>query len=447
MAKHDYDLLVVGSGSGGLSAAKTARDMGKRVAIAEKNKVGGTCVNRGCIPTKLMVYAGEFAKSQKIAGDYGWAGSDRTFDWQRFKQAMDSHVEAIRESQIEGLEGIDLLRGQAEFVDKHTLTVDGEKITAEFVLLAVGARPKMPDLPGIEYALDSKDIFELEALPESWVVVGGGYIGVELAQVLRCYGCEVTVVDSKPHVLDGFDAQVQKRVRQILEDDGIKVVDQARLKEIEKTDDGFTVILESNTTESTTESAQRVICALGRSANVETLNLDAVGVTTQKGKIVVDEYKRTEAQNVFAVGDCTDTIMLTPVAIAEGKAAVETIFGEPTKVDYRWVPSAVYMHPEVAMVGPTEETAAEQGLDFEKVCSTFTPLKYGMAKSDSMEAFMKLLVEPKSQQIISLHLVAPGAADMIQMLVPALKKGLTLEELNETIPVHPSTGEELFGMG
>ena len=442
-ARYDYDLVVVGSGSGGLSAARTARDMGKRVAIAERKQVGGTCVNRGCIPTKLMTYAADFGKSDKIAGDYGWSGEQRTFDWQKFKQAMDSHVLSIRESQIEGLEGIELIRGEAAFVDEHTLSVAGKQISGEFVLLSVGARPKMPDLPGMEYALDSRDIFDLEELPESLVVVGGGYIGVELAQVFCYYGCKVTVVDSKPHVLDGFDAQVQKRVRQILEDDGIKVVDNARLKEIEKVDGGFEVTLDDGTT----ESAARVICALGRSANIETLNLDAVGVTTQKGKIVVDDFKRTEVDNVFAVGDCTDTIMLTPVAIAEGKAAVKTMFGEAKQIGYRWVPSAVYMHPEVAMVGPTTEEAEAQELDFKTVCSTFTPLKYGMAKSDSLEAFIKLLVESSSQKIISVHLVAPRAADMVQMLVPALKKGLTLDELKETIPVHPSTGEELFCVG
>ena len=439
-AAYDYDLVVVGSGSGGLSAAKTAKDLGKRVAIAEKNKVGGTCVNRGCIPTKLMIYAAEFAKSQQIASDYGWSKCDQTFDWQTFKRAMDGHVQSVRESQVEGLEGIDLLRGQAKFIDAHTLEIDGEPVSTEFVLLAVGAKPKMPDIPGIEYALDSRDVFDLEEMPRSWVVVGGGYIGVELAQVFHCYGCEVTVVDSKPHVLDGFDGDVQKRVRQILEDDGIKVVDSARLKEIEKAENGFKVTLDNDTT----ENADQVLCALGRSANIETLNLEAIALQTSKGKIVVDNQKRTNVQTIFAIGDCTDTILLTPVAIAEGEAAVKTMFQAPEQVDYRWVPSAVFMHPEVSMVGPTEAEAKKQKIEFEQVCSTFTPLKYGMAKSDSMEAFIKLLVEPNSQKIISLHLVAPRAADMIQMLVPALKQGLTLSELNDTIPVHPSTGEELF---
>ena len=438
--KYDYDLIVVGSGSGGLSAAKTARDLGKRVAIAEKQHVGGTCVNRGCIPTKLMVYAAEFAISAQIESDYGWSVQQREFDWSKFRQAMNSHVQSIRKSQIEGLEGIDLLRGQAEFTDEHTMSIDGNSISGEFVLLSVGARPKMPDLPGIEYALDSRDVFDLETLPKLLTIVGGGYIGVELAQVFHYYGCKVKIVDSKPHVLDGFDEQLQKRVRKTLEDDGIKVVDGARLKEIEKTDDGFSVTLDNDTT----EEATQVICALGREANIDTLNLDAVSVTTNKGKIVVDEYKRTEADNIFAVGDCTDTVLLTPVAIAEGEAAVKTMFGNAQKVDYRWIPSAVYIHPEVASVGPTEEEAKEQNIRFETRCTSFTPLKYGMAESKSIEAFIKLLVNPDTKEIISLHLLAPRAADMTQMLVPALKKGLTLEELQETIPVHPSTGEELF---
>ena len=439
-AKYDYDLLVVGSGSGGLAAAKRARNLGKRVAIAEKNVVGGTCVNRGCVPTKLMVYAAEFAKHQKIESDYGWSSASQQFDWQTFKHSMDSHVSAIRDSQIENLEGVELLRGQAEFVDAHTLTINGEKISAEFVLLSVGAKPKIPDLPGIEHALDSKDIFDLEELPQTLIVVGGGYIGVELAQVFRCYGLAVTVVDSNPHVLDGFDGEVQERVRTILEDDGIKVVDNAKLKEIEKAENGFKVVLDNDTT----EGAEQIICALGRSANIETLKLDAVSVKTNKGKIVVDDYKRTAQSNIFAVGDCTDTIMLTPVAKAEGEAAVETMFGKPTAIDYRWVPSAVYMHPEVAMVGPTAEEAEEQGIKFESESSTFTPLKYAMAKSDTMQAFIKYMVEPETQRIISLHLIAPRAADIVQMLVPALKKGLTLSELKETISVHPTTGEELF---
>ena len=439
--KYDYDLVVIGSGSGGLAAARHAKKLGKRVAIAEKNVIGGTCVNRGCIPTKLMIYAAEFAKSQQMAGDYGWSACDRQFDWKTFKQAMDSHINTIRESQIDGLEGIDILRGQAKFVDAHTLKVDEQQVSTQFILLAVGARPNMPDTPGIEYAVDSKDVFELEELAASFVIVGGGYIGVELAQVFRYYGREVTIVDTHPYLLDGFDEDVQAQVKKILEKDGVKVIDKARLKEIEKVENGFKAILEGQTL---TPVANQVMCALGRKANIETLNLQAVKVTTQKGKIVVDEYKRTQESTVFAVGDCTDTIMLTPVAKAEGEAAVDTMFGEPKQIDYRWVPSAVFMQPEVAQVGPTEAEANEQGLNVEVLRSTFTPLKNAMASVASVDALIKLIVDKESQQILGVHLVAPRAADLIQMLVPALKKGLTLNELRETISIHPSTGEELF---
>ena len=448
MPSYDYELVVIGAGSGGLAAAKRAAKLGKKVAIADKGHLGGTCVNRGCIPTKLMICAAEFAKQQSLASDYGWANqkrqSDRTFDWASFRQKMNSHVQSLREMQAENLAdtGVDILRGQVEFAGAHTLKLNDRKITAQYVLIAVGSRPKLPDIEGIDYALDSRDVFDLESLPKSLLIVGGGYIGVELAQVMRYYGCEVTVVDSQPHVLDGFDCDVQKRVKQILIDDGIKVIDNARLEKIEQTGSGLTATLENGKQ----VEADKVLCALGRTANIDTLNLEAVGVTAHKGKIVVDEHKRTKEENVFAVGDCTDTIMLTPVAIAEGEAAVETMFGgKATEINYRWVPSAVFLHPEVAMVGPTEEEAKEQGEDFEVVSTTFTPLRYAFS-AEPLEATIKLIVRPSDQQILGVHMVAPRAADLVQTLVPALKKGLSVNELREIIPIHPSTGEEIFSL-
>lgn len=447
-SEYDYELVVIGAGSGGLAAAKRAAKLGKKVAIAEKNHLGGTCVNRGCIPTKLMIYAAEFAKQQRLANDYGWANqkrqSDRTFDWASFKQKMDSHVLLLRETQAENLEdiGIDVLRGQVEFANAHTLRLNDRKITAQFVLIAVGSRPKMPDIEGINYAMDSRDVFDLESLPKSLLIVGGGYIGVELAQVMRYYGCEVTVVDSQPHVLDGFDCDVQKRVKQILVNDGIKVIDSARLEKIEQAGSSLWATLENRKK----VEADKVLCALGRSANIDTLNLEAVGVTTHKGKIVVDAHKRTQEESIFAVGDCTDTVMLTPVAIAEGKAAVETMFGNrEMKVSYRWVPSAVFLHPEVAMVGPTEQEAKAQGEDFEVVSATFTPLRHAIS-TEPLEAMIKLIVRPSDRQILGVHMVAPRAADLVQMLVPALKQGLSVDELREIIPIHPSTGEEVFSL-
>ena len=448
-SEYDYELVVIGAGSGGLAAAKRAAELGKKVAIAEKNHLGGTCVNRGCIPTKLMIYAAEFAQQQRLASDYGWVKQkrqfDQIFDWPSFKQKMDSHVLSLRKTQAENLKGIDILRGQAEFADAHTLKLNDQEITAQFVLIAVGSRPKMPDIEGIELAMDSRDVFDWESLPKSLLIVGGGYIGVELAQVMRYYGCEITVVDSQPHVLNGFDCDVQKRVKQILIDDGIKVIDSARLKKIEQTENSLLATLENEKQEKQVE-ADKVLCALGRSANIDTLNLAAVGVTTHKGKVVVDRQKRTKEENVFAAGDCTDTMMLTPVAIAEGKAAVETMFGnKATEIDYRWVPSAVFLHPEVAMVGPTEEEAKTQGEDFEVVSTTFTPLRHAIS-TEPLEAMIKLIVRPSDRQILAVHMVAPRAADLVQTLVPALKKGLSVDELREIIPIHPSTGEEIFSL-
>lgn len=437
---YDYDLVIIGGGSAGLSAARQASKRGKKVAIAEKNHIGGTCVNRGCIPTKLMVYASEFVQSSALAQSYGWSECDRTFDWPTFKQSMNNHLQSIRESIADSLEGIEIIKGEAQFVDAHTLEINDQKITTDYVLVAVGSKPMMPDLPGIEHAIDSKTALQLDELADSFIVVGGGYIGVELAQFYRHLGKKVTIVDSNPHVLDKFDATIQARARETLERDGVIVVDEARLESIEKTADGYRTILDNGKE----LEAEQVLCALGRKPNTAQLNTDTVGLELKKGSIVVDDFKRTNVDNIFAVGDCTDTIMLTPIAKKEGEAAVDTMFGEPRKLDYRWVPSAVFIHPEHAMVGPTENEAKEQNIDYTVVESTFTPLKYAMPENAGMTSHIKVLVTPETEEIISVHLSIPRAADLVQMLVPALKKGLTLAELRETIAVHPSTGEEMF---
>ena len=441
-AAYDYDLVVIGAGSGGLSAAKRADKLGKRVAIAEKNVVGGTCVNRGCIPTKLMIYSAEFAKQQEIARDYGWSNLPGEFNWPSFKQAMDNHIRAIRQSQIDNLEGIDILRGQATFVDAHTLEIEGQKITSEFVLIAVGGRPAMPDLPGIEHAINSRQILNLDMLPDSFLIAGGGYIGVEFSQVLRCYGRQVTLVESNPYVLDGFDQDIQARVKQTLIDDEIALIDGTCLNKIEKGTDCLAAELSNGKT----VKADQILCALGRTANTDTLNLAAVNIDTEKGMIVVDPQGRTQEPNIFAIGDCTATLLLTPVAKAEGSTAAEAMFGDRfAQVDYDWIPSAVFMHPEVAMAGLTEQSARDRYDQIEIKCNTFTPLKYAIT-SNPIEALIKLIIDPKSQKIIGIHMAAPRAADLVQALVPALKQGLTAAELAQTIGIHPSTGEEIFSL-
>lgn len=440
--QYDYELIVIGAGSGGLSAARRAAKLGKRVAIAEKADIGGTCVNRGCIPTKLMIYAAQFAKQQKLAGSYGWVNPEGLFNWPDFKQAMDNYIESLRQTQTENLDNIKILRGQATFVDSHTLEIDGQTVTTKFVLIAVGSRPLMPDISGIEHALTSRNIFQLETLPESVIIAGGGYIGVEFSQVLQSFGCQVTLVDSSPRVLNSFDKDIQERVKQILSDDGVRVVEDVRLKEIEKGNKSFTAVLDDGST----YEARQIVCALGRQANIDTLNLDAVAVTTKNNKIVANEQGQTQEPNIFAIGDCTDKMMLTPVAKAEATVAVNAMFGdEQSEVNYLWVPSAVFMHPEVSTAGLTERAAREQHDRVEVYSNTFTPLKYAMS-SESPEAFIKLLVNPQTHHILGIHLVSPRAADIVQALVPALEKGLTKDELDQTIGIHPSVGEEVFAL-
>ncbi|MGB3293785.1 MAG: FAD-dependent oxidoreductase [Phormidesmis sp.] len=437
--EYDYELVVIGAGSGGLAAAKRAAKLGKKVAIIEKNVVGGTCVNRGCIPTKLMIYAAEFAKQQVIACDYGWINPKGCFDWPIFKQAMDDHIESIRRSQADSLKGVDLIRGEAEFVDAHTLKVEGQAIAAKFVLLAVGGQPMMPDMPGIEHATDSRGAIDWETLPDSIVVVGGGYIGVEFAQVLKSFGCQVTIVESNSLLLDGFDGDVQARVKQFLIDDGIEVVDGVRLQKIVKKES-----LTAHLSNGKTLQAEQILCALGRTPNTDRINLEAVGIETEKGMVTVNQQGRSQVSNIFAVGDCTATMLLTPVAKAEGTAAVEAMFGEgDASVDYRWIPSAVFTHPEVAMVGLTERAARDQYDNIVVRQNTFTPLKYAITATP-LEAFIKVVADAENQKILGLHMVGPRAADLVQAMVPALKKGLSLGELSETIAIHPSTGEEMF---
>ncbi len=441
--QYDYELVVIGAGSGGLSAAKRAAKLGKKVAIVERNVIGGTCANRGCVPTKLMAYAAGFAKQREISSDYGWrdaSHSGSAFDWPTFKQAMDQHIEAIRDSITESLEGIDILRNTAKFIDAHTLQIGEKEVTAEFVLLAVGGRPKMPDIPGIEYAIDSRDAINFETLPKSLMIAGGGYIGVELAQIFCSMGCEVTLVESNPFLLDGFDEAVQQRTKQFLIDGGVKIFDDVRLKDIEKDSDGFVATL----SDGTTISANKILCALGRTANTDTLNLEVTDVVTDKGMVEVGEGGRTRSPNIFAIGDCTATMLLTPVAKAEGTAAVSTMFeAEKVSIDYGWIPTAVFTHPEVAMIGLTEEAARRQSDSVAIKSKTFAPLKYAMTAS-SLEAFIKLVIDENSQQILGVHMVGPRAADIVQGLTPALKKGLTMDELREVIAVHPSSGEEMF---
>jgi glutathione reductase (NADPH) len=439
----DYDLLVIGAGSAGLSAAKTAAGLGARVAIADPGPLGGTCVNRGCIPKKFMVYAADFVRQQQQAKHYGWKNVAGEFDWPTLREAIQGELQQLQRSQEKGLEkaGVTVLPHEVRFIEEHCLSVGEQQVTADKVIIAVGAKPVLPDLPGIDCGLTSRDIFQLPELPQRWVIVGGGYIGVEFGCLLNLLGCQVTLADKHPLVLEGFDQTLRERVHQGLIDQGLNLLPETALSAIEPQGQEKKVCLSGTSDDVITADA--VLLALGRKPDLSRLDLDKAGVEVEEGAIAVDPHGRTSQPSIFAVGDCTNRKPLTPVAKAEGAAAAKTLFGsEPAEVSYRWVPSAVFCFPEIASVGLSEAEAQDQA-SVEVHCETFVPLNYKLT-AQKPEALIKVVTAKDSQKILGLHMVADASAEIIQGLIPALRQGLTLPELAETIPIHPTSAEEIF---
>lgn len=443
----DYDLFVIGAGSGGLAAAKTAASFGARVGIAEHEALGGTCVNRGCIPKKLIVYAADFALQNQIANRYGWSECDNYFDWTRFIESVDKHLENINDSVSEQLQkaGVDLIKGYATFVDDHTLELDGRKITADQILIAVGGRPNLPDIPGIEFAITSREMFHLPYLPKRFVVIGGGYIGIEFASMMNAFGCKVTVINNDELILSGFDDDVRAHVQQGLTNRGIKFFHNSTAKQIKLSEDGLLVNIKGD--KQATVAADTILVATGRLPNVEKLGLEKVGVElTEKGTIKVNEYNCTSIENIYAVGDCSSRLQLTPVAKAEGQAFAKTVFGKtPKTVNYSEVPTAVFSRPEGASYGMTEQQARSEFGDDSVECfrTEFKPLLSQFAGVDE-KAMLKIIVQSENQQVLGAHMVGEHAADIIQSLGVAIRKGITKEDLVETIGIHPTTAEEFM---
>lgn len=442
----DYDLLVIGAGSGGLSTAKTAASYGARVAITDPGPLGGTCVNRGCIPKKMMVYAANFAQEQRLAKNYGWVNTQGSFDWLALKAAIEQELTHLQQSFHSTLTkaGVSLLNWSARFIDEHTVLMGDRSITAEKIVIAVGAKPTRPNLPGIECGLTSRDVFHLDALPQQLTIVGGGYIGAEFSNIFTILGCQVNLIERHPFILQGFDCAIREKLCASLAEQGIRLLANTSLKAIEKTPTGTKLSLSGDCHE--TVIADQLLLALGRRPDLQDLDLEAAGVAVDDGAIAVDEYSRTSQPHILAVGDCTNRVPLTPVAIAEGTAAAHTLFSDqPRKVSYRWVPSAVFCTPEAATVGWTDAEAEAQGISPEIHCAHFTPLHYAPSPQ-KQEALIKLVVDGSSGQIVGVHMVGDNVAEIIQGLIPALKKGLTLAELADTIGIHPTSGEEVFSI-
>ena len=441
----DYDFLIIGAGTAGMAAAKRAAEYGAKVGIIEKEKVGGTCLNRGCTPKKLMVYAADFALQESLATSFGWQKCERKIDWsllmQKIHQRLDNISNSFKDTFSE--KGIDLIYGDAEFSDRQTVRVKDREITADKILIAVGGHPIKPDIPGKELAITSRQMFQLEEIPQKLAIIGGGYIGVEFSSMMNAFGSEVVLMDTSELILSGFDRDLRTNVQQGLIDRGIEFIGETTAEKIDRDGDKLKLYLSNNRT----IMVDKVLLATGRAPSTN-LNLDKADVATgDKGEIKIDEYFRTQNPHVYAVGDCIDRIPLTPTAKAEALAVVETLFGkEPRTIDYTYVTSAVFARPEAATVGMNEEEAKDKyGDDVKCYRDTTTPMLYSLAEEEKQEeVIIKLVTVGEEEKIVGAHMVGEHAADMIQCLGVAIRKGITKRDLDDSFGIHPTVGEEFM---
>ncbi|MCP4824093.1 MAG: glutathione-disulfide reductase [Shimia sp.] len=441
----DYDLFVIGGGSGGVRAARVAAAEGVKVALAEEDRYGGTCVIRGCVPKKLMVFASEYAGMVEDAQAYGWDIKPGAFDWDAFKGKL--HAELDR---LEGIyrnllknSGVESFDQRAKMVDAHTVELaDGTQKTAKHILLAMGGRPVWPDLPGAELGISSNEIFHLEKLPESILIVGGGYIASEFAGIMNGLGVKTTQFYRGAQILRGFDDEARGLVAEEMKQRGVDVHCGTNILEMRKEGDKIWV----KATNGEERLFDQVMFATGRAPNTENMGLEEIGVKLgRKGEVVVDDYSQTGVPSVFAVGDVTDRVNLTPVAIREGMAFVETVFkGNPTQVDHELIPTAIFTQPEMGTVGLSEEDAAEQE-PIEVYATSFKPMQQAFA-GRAERVLMKLIVSKATRKVLGCHIVAPGAGEMIQLAGIAVKMGATKEDFDRTVAVHPTMSEELVTM-
>ena len=443
---YDFDLFVIGAGSGGIATARRAAQYGAKVAVAEFDRLGGTCVNRGCVPKKLMVYASHFANHVQEATGYGWTFEPGNFDWPHMIKAVNdevSRLNAIYQRMIDNAK-VTLYNGYARIVDPHSVEVAGQSVTAEKILIAVGGKPSKPDIPGIELTITSDEIFHLTQQPKRMVIFGGGYIGCEFACVLNALGTKVTQIIRRGKILRGFDEDIRTEVQDAMLRHGIRIVTD-ELVSIEKTDKGLQVNLQNNNIVLTDVVG---LAALGRTPRLENLGLENTRVEVQNGAIVVDAHSQTTEANIYAVGDCTNRINLTPVAINEGRVFADTHYGGQRRVmNHDNVPSAVFTTPEVATVGMTENEATEKygeaGIRVYR--SRFRPMYYTLPKLEE-KTLMKLIVHVQTNRILGAHMVGDSAAEIIQGVAIAVKMGATKADFDATVGIHPSSAEEFVTM-
>jgi glutathione reductase (NADPH) len=444
MAGYDVDLFVIGAGSGGVRASRVAAQYGARVMIAEEYRVGGTCVIRGCVPKKLLVYASRFSGEFEDAAGFGWTVSGAKFDWPTLIANKDKEIarlEAAYRANLARL-SVEIAETRAVVEDAHTVRLlkTGARVRAETILLANGAHPVLPQIPGVEHAITSNEAFHLDELPRRIVVQGGGYIAVEFACLFHGLGADVTLVHRGDEILRGFDDDVRQHLRSEMVGRGIKVILGETVASIEKKGKSLQATLASGEC----HPADQVMFAIGRVPNTKKIGLEEAGVKSNAGgAVAVDEYSRSSVPSIYAIGDVTNRIALTPVAIREGHAFADTVFGnKPVKADHENVPSAVFSEPEVGVVGLSEAKAKENGFALDVYREQFRPMKATLSgRATSM--LMKLVVDRASDRVLGVHIVGEAAAEMAQLAAIAVKMGAKKSDFDATVALHPTAAEEL----
>jgi glutathione reductase (NADPH) len=445
MPRYDFDLLTIGAGSGGVASSRRAGTYGARVAICEELRVGGTCVLRGCVPKKLLVYGAQFADAFADAEGFGWTVPPADFDWPKLIAAKDKEISRLSQIYINMLKNssVEMINGHAALADAHTIRVAGRNYTAENILIATGSWPETPDIPGIEHVISSNEALDLEKLPRRIVIVGGGYIAVEFAGIFSGFGSEVVELIRRPELLYGFDDDIRVALGEEMRLRGVDIRGRTQVVQIDKTASGYLV----TTTAGNIIETDLVMYATGRRPNTKNMGLAEVGVRiNEAGAVIVDEWQRSSVPNIYAIGDVTDRINLTPVAIAEGRAIAETLYNDnPTKMDHANVPSAVFSQPPIGAVGLNEEQARQEYSEVDVYVARFKPMKNTLSGRQE-RTLMKLVVDARSDRVLGCHMLGPDAPEIVQGLAIAIKSGGTKKMFDQTVGIHPSAAEEFVTM-
>ncbi|MCT2558267.1 glutathione-disulfide reductase [Tsuneonella sp. YG55] len=442
---YDYDLFVIGAGSGGVRASRIAASHGAKVAVAEEHRVGGTCVIRGCVPKKMLVYGAHFAEDLEDAAAFGWTVENPKFDWVKLRDTVLADVDRLNGLYTQTLENhdVEVILDRAELTGPHEIRLgSGRTVTAKYILIATGARPHIPSCPGNELGITSNEAFHLDALPPRVLIAGGGYIANEFAGIFNEFGSKVTIINRSDKLLRGYDESLRDRLLQISVMKGIEFRFNAEFRGIERTDEGCLRVSMTNHEDIEVDC---VMFATGRVPNTEGLGLDKAGVELgDKGEIVVDRFSKTSVDHIYAVGDVTNRVQLTPVAIREGQAFADTVFGkgDPVAVDHSVIPSAVFSHPPLAAVGLTEGEARNKYGSVKVYESDFRPMKNVLAGRNERSLY-KMVCDDTTGKILGIHMIGPEAAEIMQAAAVAVKAGLTKDDFDATTAIHPTMAEEL----